>query len=184
MLIRICSLSDRLRKWARANWGPGSAWKISGRESSSACSNARMQRAASALQPFFKQSKRGFCDGKERSPLGICLGHQILGQAAGGRTEKLKFGHRGINQPVKDLRSGMIEITSQNHGFVVVPESLSGLQEILQENLNDRTSEGIRYPEVHAFSVQYHPEAAPGPHEAGKLFDEFVRLMAERKAAR
>lgn len=115
---------------------------------------------------------------------GICLGHQILGQAAGGRTEKLKFGHRGINQPVKDLRSGRIEITSQNHGFVVVPESLSGRQEILQENLNDRTSEGIRYPEVHAFSVQYHPEAAPGPHEAGKLFDEFVRLMAERKTAR
>ncbi len=108
---------------------------------------------------------------------GICLGHQILGQAAGGRTEKLKFGHHGINQPVKNCRSGRIEITSQNHGFVVLPESLPGERETIRENLNDRTSEGLRYPALSAFSVQYHPEAAPGPHDADDLFDEFIRLM-------
>jgi carbamoyl-phosphate synthase small subunit len=112
---------------------------------------------------------------------GICLGHQVLGQAAGGRTTKLKFGHHGINQPVKNLRNGRIEITSQNHGFVVLPESLTGERETVQENLNDRTSEGLRYPALSAFSVQYHPEAAPGPHDAGYLFDEFIRLMDEGK---
>jgi carbamoyl-phosphate synthase small subunit len=102
----------------------------------------------------------------EKVPIfGICLGHQILGQAAGGRTEKLKFGHHGINQPVKNCRSGRIEITSQNHGFVVLPESLPGERETIRENLNDRTSEGLRYPTLSAFSVQYHPEAAPGPHD-------------------
>ncbi len=110
---------------------------------------------------------------------GICLGHQILGQAAGGRTAKLKFGHHGINQPVKDRRSGRVEITSQNHGFVVLPESLPGTRETIRGNLNDGTSEGIRYPALWAFSVQYHPEAAPGPHDADYLFDEFIRLMDE-----
>jgi carbamoyl-phosphate synthase small subunit len=108
---------------------------------------------------------------------GICLGHQVLGQAAGGRTAKLKFGHHGINQPVKNHRSGRVEITSQNHGFVVLPESLPGERETIQDNLNDRTSEGLRYPALWAFSVQYHPEAAPGPHDAEDLFDEFIRLM-------
>ncbi len=108
---------------------------------------------------------------------GICLGHQILGQAVGGRTEKLKFGHHGINQPVKNCESGRVEITSQNHGFVVVPESLPAGQDSIQNNLNDCTSEGLMYPKLAAFSVQHHPEAAPGPHEAAHLFDEFVALM-------
>ncbi|MBU2227940.1 MAG: glutamine-hydrolyzing carbamoyl-phosphate synthase small subunit [Proteobacteria bacterium] len=115
---------------------------------------------------------------------GICLGHQILGQEAGGRTAKLKFGHHGINQPVKNRRSGRVEITSQNHGFVVLPESLSGERETTHENLNDRTSEGLRYPDLKAFSVQYHPEAAPGPNDADYLFDEFIRLMDTEKGAR
>ena len=108
---------------------------------------------------------------------GICLGHQIIAQAAGGRTEKLKFGHHGLNQPVKDRRTGRIEITSQNHGFVVRPESVARRGEATHGNLNDRTSEGISYPELRAFSVQYHPEAAPGPHDAAYLFDRFVEMM-------
>ena len=110
---------------------------------------------------------------------GICLGHQILGQAVGGRTEKLKFGHHGINQPVRSCQSGRVEITSQNHGFVVVPESLPPGRVTILDNLNDCTSEGIRYPNLLAFSVQHHPEAAPGPHEASHLFDEFMVLMDE-----
>ena len=114
---------------------------------------------------------------------GICLGHQIMGQAVGGRTEKLKFGHHGINQPVKNCQSGRVEITSQNHGFVVVPESLPAGQVTIQNNLNDCTSEGLRYPELKAFSVQHHPEAAPGPHEAAHLFDEFMVLMDEGRMA-
>ncbi|MHB8909111.1 MAG: glutamine-hydrolyzing carbamoyl-phosphate synthase small subunit [Syntrophales bacterium] len=112
---------------------------------------------------------------------GICLGHQVLGQAVGGRTEKLKFGHHGINQPVRSCQSGRVEITSQNHGFVVVPESLPPGRVTILDNLNDCTSEGIRYPKLSAFSVQHHPEAAPGPHEAAHLFDEFITLMDERK---
>jgi len=108
---------------------------------------------------------------------GICLGHQVLGQAVGGRTAKLKFGHHGINQPTKNCRSGRIEITSQNHGFVVLPESLSGERETVHENLNDHTSEGIAYPALKAFSVQYHPEAAPGPHDSDYLFDEFIHAI-------
>jgi carbamoyl-phosphate synthase small subunit len=114
---------------------------------------------------------------------GICLGHQILGQAAGGRTAKLKFGHHGINQPVKDQRTGRIEITSQNHGFIVVPESLAGNREATHDNLNDATSEGLAYADRQAFSVQYHPEAAPGPHDAAYLFDRFVETMTARRKA-
>ncbi|MFA6413018.1 MAG: glutamine-hydrolyzing carbamoyl-phosphate synthase small subunit [Syntrophales bacterium] len=109
---------------------------------------------------------------------GICLGHQILGQAAGGETEKLKFGHHGINQPVRQEQTGKIEITSQNHGFVVIPDSIARRCEATHENLNDGTSEGISYPELMAFSVQYHPEAAPGPHDAAYLFDRFVAMMS------
>ncbi len=112
---------------------------------------------------------------------GICLGHQVLGQAVGGRTEKLKFGHHGINQPVRSCQSGRVEITSQNHGFVVVPESLPPGRVTILDNLNDCTSEGIRYPKLLAFSVQHHPEAAPGPHDADHLFDEFITLMDEGK---
>lgn len=108
---------------------------------------------------------------------GICLGHQILGQALGGRTDKLKFGHHGINQPVKNRQTGRIEITSQNHGFVVLPESLPRNIEKTYDNLNDNTSEGITLPALNAFSVQYHPEAAPGPHDATYLFEKFVQFM-------
>ena len=112
---------------------------------------------------------------------GICLGHQILGQALGGRTEKLKFGHHGVNQPVKNVQSGRIEITSQNHGFVVVPESLPDNLEKTYDNLNDRTSEGMCSDSELAFSVQYHPEAAPGPHDVNYLFKKFVSLMETKR---
>ncbi len=114
---------------------------------------------------------------------GICLGHQLLGQAVGGKTAKLKFGHHGLNQPVYDVKSAKVSITSQNHGFIVLPESLFVVMDDFQQNLNDRTSEALYYPDIAAFSVQYHPEAAPGPHDASFLFDEFVRLM-EREGNR
>ena len=112
--------------------------------------------------------------------LGICLGHQILGWAYGGTTYKLKFGHRGGNQPVKNLETGCIEITAQNHGFAVDMESLR--DEPIKEthvNLNDNTNEGMRHLELPAFSVQYHPEASPGPHDADYIFGEFVEMMKE-----
>ena len=115
---------------------------------------------------------------------GICMGHQVLGQALGGRTAKLKFGHHGINQPVKNMTTQRIEITSQNHGFVVLPESLPGEQEKTYQNLNDSTSEGLITRSLRAFSVQYHPEAAPGPHDATYLFDEFITLIKQEKGAR
>lgn len=110
---------------------------------------------------------------------GICLGHQILGLALGGSTYKLKFGHRGANQPVKNLRTGKVEITSQNHGFAVDAESLGGDVEITHINLNDNTVEGLRHREHPVFSVQYHPEASPGPHDSSYLFREFIELMEE-----
>jgi len=108
---------------------------------------------------------------------GICFGHQLLGLALGGRTFKLKFGHRGANQPVLDRRSGRVQITSQNHGFAVAIESLPPEVETTHINLNDGTSEGLRHRERPLFSVQYHPEAAPGPHDAAPLFLEFVRSL-------
>ncbi|MEJ2032369.1 MAG: glutamine-hydrolyzing carbamoyl-phosphate synthase small subunit [Deltaproteobacteria bacterium] len=110
---------------------------------------------------------------------GICLGHQILGLAYGGSTYKLKFGHRGANQPVKDLLTGKVEITSQNHGFCVDAESLPQEVEVTHINLNDGSVEGIRHKAHPAFSVQYHPENAPGPHDAVYLFDRFIELMAQ-----
>ena len=110
---------------------------------------------------------------------GICLGHQIIGQAIGGYTEKLKFGHHGINQPVKNADTGRVEITSQNHGFVVVPESVDKKTKKTYHNLNDATSEGMKMPQV--FSVQYHPEAAPGPHDTEYLFLQFVEIMKKEK---
>jgi carbamoyl-phosphate synthase small subunit len=108
---------------------------------------------------------------------GICLGHQILGLALGGATYKLKFGHRGGNQPVKNLLTGKVEISSHNHGFAVRAESLPAGVEVTHVNLNDGCVEGLRAPELRAFSVQYHPEASPGPHDARYLFEEFVRVM-------
>ena len=111
---------------------------------------------------------------------GICLGHQILGQALGGKTFKLKFGHRGGNQPVKDLDSGKVEITSQNHGFAVDAKSLPSDVAVNRINLNDQTVEGLRHKTKPIFCVQYHPEASPGPHDSTPLFGEF-RQMIERK---
>jgi carbamoyl-phosphate synthase small subunit len=108
---------------------------------------------------------------------GICLGHQVLGFAFGGSTFKLKFGHRGANQPVKDLRSGRVAITSQNHGFAVDPKSLPANVELTHINLNDGTVEGMRHKELPIFSVQYHPEAAPGPHDASYFFSQFADLI-------
>jgi carbamoyl-phosphate synthase small subunit len=108
---------------------------------------------------------------------GICLGHQILGLALGGNTYKLKFGHRGANHPVKKLDTGKIEITSQNHGFAVDPASLRPDTEVTHVNLYDGTVEGLRHKTQPVFSVQYHPEASPGPHDAEYLFDDFIKLM-------
>jgi carbamoyl-phosphate synthase small subunit len=110
---------------------------------------------------------------------GICLGHQILGQAFGGKTFKLKFGHRGGNQPVKDLNSGKVEITSQNHGFAVDPKSLPGDVAVDRVNLNDQTVEGMHHKTKPIFCVQYHPEASPGPHDSTRLFAQF-RSMLEK----
>jgi carbamoyl-phosphate synthase small subunit len=108
---------------------------------------------------------------------GICLGHQILSLALGGSTYKLKFGHRGGNQPVKDLTTGKVEITSQNHGFAVDLDSLKGKAELTHINLNDKTCEGIMLKDRPVFSVQYHPEASPGPHDSQYLFRRFVEMM-------
>jgi carbamoyl-phosphate synthase small subunit len=113
---------------------------------------------------------------------GICLGQQLLGLALGGRTYKLKFGHRGGNHPVKDLRSGRVEITAQNHGFTVDPDSLKESDvEFTHINLNDQTLEGFRHRSEPVMAVQYHPEAAPGPHDSFHLFTDFVRMMEEWK---
>ncbi|MBM4332679.1 MAG: glutamine-hydrolyzing carbamoyl-phosphate synthase small subunit [Deltaproteobacteria bacterium] len=110
--------------------------------------------------------------------LGICLGHQIIGLALGGKTYKLKFGHRGANQPVKNLLNGKIEITTQNHGFCVDRDTLpEGQVEITHVNLNDQSLEGMRHRRLPVFSVQYHPEASAGPHDSAYLFDEFISLM-------
>jgi carbamoyl-phosphate synthase small subunit len=109
---------------------------------------------------------------------GICLGHQLCGLALGGRTFKLKFGHHGSNHPVKDLGTGKVEITAQNHGFAVDPHSLPASEvEITHVNLNDGTNEGMRHRSLPLFSVQYHPEASPGPHDARYLFGRFVDMM-------
>ncbi len=113
---------------------------------------------------------------------GICLGHQILGLAFGGRTYKLKFGHHGGNQPVKDLTTGKVEITTQNHGFAVDIASIPDKEvELTHVNLNDQTVEGMRHTRLPIFSVQYHPEASPGPHDASYLFQRFVDLMARER---
>jgi carbamoyl-phosphate synthase small subunit len=121
---------------------------------------------------------------------GICLGHQLLALALGAKTYKLKFGHRGANQPVRNLMTGRIEITSQNHGFCVDPESLSvsgggaggaGECEVTHVHMNDNTVAGFRHTNRPLFCVQYHPEASPGPHDSAYLFDCFVRIMQTRQ---
>jgi carbamoyl-phosphate synthase small subunit len=118
----------------------------------------------------------------KRVPLfGICLGHQILGLALGGTTYKLKFGHHGANCPVMDLSTRKVEITSQNHGFAVDVDSLRGKAELTHVNLNDNTVEGMRLGSGPAFSVQYHPEASPGPHDASYLFDRFMALIERQR---
>lgn len=110
---------------------------------------------------------------------GICLGHQILGLALGGRTEKMRFGHRGGNQPVKNLLTGAVEISAHNHGFAVIKDSDLGGAEVTHINLNDQTVEGLRHEQLGAFSVQYHPESSPGPHDSLYLFDEFVKRIKQ-----
>jgi carbamoyl-phosphate synthase small subunit len=129
--------------------------------------------------PYAHESVRGLIG--KKPIFGICLGHQVLGFAFGGHTFKLKFGHRGGNQPVKDLRSGKVAITSQNHGFAVDAKSLPKEVEVTHVNLNDGTVEGMRHKELPIFSVQYHPEAAPGPHDASYFFDQFAELIDKAK---
>ena len=117
-----------------------------------------------------------------RTPIfGICLGHQMLGYAVGGKTFKLKFGHRGGNQPVKDLRTGKVTITSQNHGFAVDADSLPSDVEVSHINLNDHTVEGLAHKSDPIFSVQYHPEAAPGPNDATYFFRQFAEMIEKVK---
>jgi carbamoyl-phosphate synthase small subunit len=129
--------------------------------------------------PYLVESVRGLLG---KVPVfGICLGHQILGLAAGGRTYKLPFGHHGANHPVKDIATGRVEITSQNHNFAVDPASVAARGwEPTHMNLNDDTCEGMRHCEWPVFSVQYHPEASPGPHDASYLFERFTNLMSGR----
>ncbi len=113
---------------------------------------------------------------------GICLGHQIIGLALGGKTYKLKFGHHGGNHPILNLETRKVEITAQNHGFAVDPDSLKASEVMLtHKNLNDDTLEGLRHRNMPLFSVQYHPEASPGPHDSAYLFDGFVKMMEECK---
>ncbi|MGH9900418.1 MAG: carbamoyl phosphate synthase small subunit, partial [Pyrinomonadaceae bacterium] len=114
---------------------------------------------------------------------GICFGHQLLGRAFGGTTYKLRFGHRGGNQPVKDRITGAVEITSHNHGFAVQADSLPADVEVTHVNLNDNCVEGMRHRRLPVFSVQYHPEAAPGPHDAAHHFRRFIKLMEGAHAA-
>jgi carbamoyl-phosphate synthase small subunit len=125
--------------------------------------------------PYAVEAARGILG---RVPVfGICLGHQIMGLALGGKTFKLKFGHHGCNQPVKDLATGRVEITSQNHNFSVDADSLGGRARITHVNLNDGTVEGLSVPSMRCFSVQYHPEASPGPHDSRYLFNRFHRYL-------
>ena len=126
------------------------------------------------------ENVRQLCDTAERPIFGICLGHQLLGLALGAETYKLKFGHRGANHPVKQLDSSAIEITSQNHGFAVNPDTLPAHARVTHLNLYDGTVEGLRHVDKPIYSVQYHPEASPGPHDADYLFKQFLETMEQR----
>jgi len=133
-----------------------------------------------AALPYAIENVRELVQTAEVPMFGICLGHQILGLAVGGETYKLKFGHRGANHPVKELESGKVEITSQNHGFAVDPGSLPSDVTVTHLNLYDGTVEGFRHTTKPIFSVQYHPEASPGPHDADYLFRQFLESMEKR----
>ena len=113
--------------------------------------------------------------------MGICLGHQLLSLACGAKTGRLKFGHHGCNHPVKNLATGRVEITSQNHNFAVLPESVPECLEVTHVNLNDGSIEGVRHKTLPAFSVQYHPESCPGPHDSKYLFDEFRKMICDKR---
>lgn len=134
---------------------------------------ASMNREVEEIRQLIKQAVPTF---------GICFGHQLLGRAFGGETFKLVFGHRGGNQPVKDLQEGGVEITSHNHGFAVLADSLPSEVEVTHINLNDRCVEGMQHKTLPIISVQYHPEAAPGPHDAAHHFQRFIKLMDRRRA--
>ena len=129
--------------------------------------------------PYAKENVRKLIG--KKPIFGICLGHQIMGLALGGRTYKLKFGHHGGNQPVMDLTTRKVEITSQNHGFAVDADSLKGAVDVTHLNLNDDTVEGLAHRELPIFSVQYHPESSPGPHDASYLFQRFTEMMARNR---
>ena len=133
-----------------------------------------------AALPYAVGNVRELVNTADVPMFGICLGHQILGLAVGGDTFKLKFGHRGANHPVKELQSGKVEITSQNHGFAVDPDSLPSDVTVTHLNLYDGTVEGFRHTTKPIFSVQYHPEASPGPHDADYLFRQFLESMEKR----
>jgi carbamoyl-phosphate synthase small subunit len=133
-----------------------------------------------AAVDYAVESARALCK-SELPVFGICLGHQVLGLALGGKTFKLKFGHHGANHPVMDLGTQKVEITSQNHGFAVDVDSLQGKAVLSHVSLNDKTVEGMRHGELPVFSVQYHPEASPGPNDATYLFDRFTALMDQRR---
>ena len=132
-----------------------------------------------AALDYVHRSVRGLIG--QKPIFGICLGHQMLSHAFGGRTFKLKFGHHGGNQPVKDLRTGRVDITAQNHGFAVDSDSLPAELEVTHINLNDNTVEGLRHRSLPIFSVQYHPEAAPGPHDALHFFQQFAQLIDDAR---
>jgi carbamoyl-phosphate synthase small subunit len=133
-----------------------------------------------AMSPYAVDAIREIVDAGMPT-FGICLGHQLLSRALGGETFKLPFGHHGGNHPVQQVDSGKVEITSQNHNFCVDPESIGGRVKVTHINLNDNTNEGMLVRDANAFSVQYHPEAGPGPHDSQYLFSQFAGLMAKAK---